>query len=65
MGDGVHLTNNRSGGVDPGQAEHEADTEERRQKADPLVVILEGWSPTKEERYFNGPIKIHLTWAIL
>ena len=57
MGYGVHLTNNRSGGVDPGQAEHEADTEERRQKADPLVVILEGWSPTKRRKILYWPNK--------
>ena len=57
MGYGVHLTNNRGGGVDPGQAEHEADTEERRQKADPLVVILEGWSPTKRRKILYWPNK--------
>ena len=46
--DGDYLTNNRGGGIDPGQPEHEADAEKSRQKADPLVVILERWPPTEE-----------------
>ena len=44
-----YLTNHGGGGIDPGQSEHEADTEKSREKADPLVVIFKSRSPTGEK----------------
>ena len=62
----VCLADDSDGGVYPGHAEHEANTEEGWEQADPLIVVLKSWPPANGENNSHGIlIRGNLTWEVL